>query len=98
MTKSEELVFAAQKNNPALSADEARQRLMEIGLIKHGYCIEPDLSIGTVKNERAPFVSGFAVVKDGEVFCRKSTEHEAQQYLDNLRKADEKEGFWKSSR
>ena len=91
MTKTEELILAARRNNPALSADEARQGLMQLGLIKQGYSIEPDVSIDTRKNDRTSFVSGFAVVKDGEVYCRKRTEHEAQQYLDSVRKADEKE-------
>jgi hypothetical protein len=68
MTKTEELISAAQRNNPALSAEEARQRLIQIGVIKQGYYIEPDLSVGTANNERTSFVSGFAVVKDGEVY------------------------------
>jgi hypothetical protein len=88
MTKSEELVSAAQKNNPALSAHEARQGLMQLGLIKQGYCIEPDVSTDTRKNDRTSFVSGFAVVKDGEVYCRKRTEQEAGEYLNKLRSAE----------
>ena len=90
MTKTEELISAAQKNNPALSDDEIRQRLIQLGVIKQGYYIEPDPSIDTRENERTSFVSGFAVLKDGEVYCRKHTEQEARQYLDSLRKADER--------
>jgi len=91
MTKTEELISAAKKNNPALSGGEIRQQLILLGLIKQGYYIEPDVSIHTRTNERTSFVSGFAVLKDGEVYCRKRTEQEAQQYLDSVRKADEKE-------
>jgi hypothetical protein len=87
MTKSEELIAAALRNNSALSIDKARQALMENGLIKRGYCIETDLSVEITTNERATLISRFAVLKDGEVYCRASTEQEAQEYLNKLRKS-----------
>ena len=89
MTSTEQLIAAVKTSNPNLSDEEIIQRLIDAGTIKRGYSIEPDTISKSSGNERTSFVNGFAVLKDGVVYCRKNTEFRAQKYLDDLRKADE---------